>query len=159
MRRQQLVVIVVVLALCVPGPTRLARAEPTADQVLADIGLSADERQQVMNGEFVTTRLARVSESDLPVALIVFVVTTSPDTLARQIMTGDFITTDPQVQTYGRFGAPGSLADRARRVELLLERDEGDAQAAEGVERGHEMLYRACEAVEPPLASRPTRAT
>src|SRR5262249_57411709 len=40
-------------------------------------------------------------------------VTTSPDTLARQIMTGDFITTDPQVQTYGRFGAPGSLADLA----------------------------------------------
>ena len=111
MRRQQLVVIVVVLALYVSGATRPARAEPTADQILADIGLSADERRQVMNGEFVTTRLARVSERDLPVALIVFVVTTAPDTLARQIMTGDFITTDPQVQTYGRFSAPGSLAD------------------------------------------------
>jgi hypothetical protein len=113
MRRQQFVVIVVVLALCVQGAKRPARAEPTADQILADIGLSADERQEVMNGEFVTTRLARVSESDLPVALIVFVVTTSPDALARQIMTGDFITTDPQVRTYGRFGAPGSLADLA----------------------------------------------
>src|SRR5262245_16933760 len=95
MRRQQLV-IVLVLALCVPGATRPARAEPTADQMLADIGLSVDERQQVMNGEFVTTRLAGVSERDLPVALIVFVVATSPDTLARQIMAGDFITTDPQ---------------------------------------------------------------
>ena len=114
MRRQQFVVMVVVLAaLYVPGATRPARAEPTVDQMLADIGLSADERQQVMNGEFVTTRLARVSERDLPVALIVFIVTTSPDALARQIMTGDFITTDPQVQTYGRFGAPGSLADLA----------------------------------------------
>src|SRR5262249_44457124 len=103
MRRQLLVVIVVVLALCVPGATRPARADTTVDQMLVDIGLSADERQQVMNGEFVTTRLARVSERDLPVALIVFVVTTSPDALARQIMTGDFITNDPQVQTYGRF--------------------------------------------------------
>jgi len=113
MRRQPLVVIVALLVLCVPGAMRPARAEPTVDQMLVDIGLSADERQQVMNGEFVTTRLARVSESDLPVALIVFVVTTSPDELARQIMSGDFITTDPQVQTYGRFGAPGSLADLA----------------------------------------------
>src|SRR5689334_20585778 len=65
MRRQQFVVIVVVLALYMSGATRPARAEPTADQILADIGLSADERQQVMNGEFVTTRLARVSERDL----------------------------------------------------------------------------------------------
>jgi hypothetical protein len=113
MRRQQFVVLVVVLALCVQGATRPARAEPTADQILADIGLSAEERQQVMSGEFVTTRLAAVSERDLPVALVVFVVTTSPDTLARQIMAGDFITTDPQVQMYGRFGAPGSLADLA----------------------------------------------
>src|SRR5215470_4140842 len=113
MRRQHLVVIVVVLALCVPGATRPARAEPTADQMLADIGLSADEKQQGMSGEFVTTRLASASERDLPVALIVFVVTTSPDTLARQIMAGDFITTDPQVQMYGRFGALGSLADFA----------------------------------------------
>ena len=113
MRRQQLIVIVVVLAVFVPGATRPARAEPTADQILADIGLSVDERQKVMNGEFVTAHLASVSERDLPVALIVFVVTTSPDTLARQIMAGDFITTDPQVQTYGRFGAPGSLADLA----------------------------------------------
>lgn len=112
MRHRQLVM-VVVLALCVPGATRPAHAEPTADQVLADIGLSVDERQQVMSGEFVTTRLAGVSERDLPVALIVFVVTTPPETLARQIMAGDFITTDPQVQTYGRFGAPGSLADLA----------------------------------------------
>ena len=83
MRRQSLVIIFVVLTLCVPGATRPARAEPTVDLILADIGLSADERQKVMNGEYVTTRLARVSESDLPVALIVFVVTTAPDTLAR----------------------------------------------------------------------------
>jgi hypothetical protein len=51
--------------------------------------LSADERQRVMRGEFVTTRLAAVSERDLPVALIVFAVTTSPDALSQRVAGGD----------------------------------------------------------------------
>jgi hypothetical protein len=59
--RRPIVVMVVVLALSLPGPTRPARAEPTADQVLSDIGLSAEDKQHVMNGEFVTPRLAGVS--------------------------------------------------------------------------------------------------
>ena len=59
MRRQHLVVIIVVLALYVPGAIKPARAEPTVDQILADIGLSDDERQQAMNGEFVRGLVSR----------------------------------------------------------------------------------------------------
>jgi hypothetical protein len=112
MRRRRLVVLAALLALSPPGLTNPARAEPTADQVLADIGVSADERRQVMNGEFVSPRLAGVSERDLPVALV-FLVRTSPDSLATQIMARDLITSDPQVRTYGRFTDPGHLADLA----------------------------------------------
>src|SRR2546425_12126906 len=42
------------------------------------------------------------------------------------------------------------LADGARGVELLLERDEGHVQAAEGVERRHEVLHTASEPIEAP---------
>src|SRR2546427_4815641 len=45
------------------------------------------------------------------------------------------------------------LADRARGVELLLERDEGDVHAPEGVERRHEVLDGSREAVEAPHRS------
>ena len=97
-----------------------ALAEPTADQVLADIGLSADDKQRVLNGEFVAPRLAGVSEGDLPVALVVFLIKISPAVLATQIIAGDLITADSAVRTYGRFGHPGSLADLAG---LTIDRD------------------------------------
>jgi hypothetical protein len=111
MSRRRSVVLAVLMG--VAGLTSPALAEPTASHVLADIGLSADDRQRVMNGEFVTPRLAGVSDRDLPVALIFFLVKTSPEALTRQIMAGDLITTDSHVQTYGRFSNPGSLADLA----------------------------------------------
>jgi hypothetical protein len=89
-----------------------ALAQPSADQVLTDFGLSADDKQKVMNGEFVTPDLASVSDRDLSVALF-FLVKTSPDSLSKQIMSGELITTDTQVKTHGRFSATGSLADLA----------------------------------------------
>jgi hypothetical protein len=112
-QRLRIVVLALVLILSLPEWTRPAGAEPTTNQVLADIGVSADDRERVMNGEFVMPRLSGVSERDLPVALVVFLVKTSPDALASQIMAGDFITADPQVQAHGRFSHPGSLADLA----------------------------------------------
>jgi hypothetical protein len=132
MRRRWIVVLAVVVTLSLPESTRPVGAEPTADRVLADIGVSADDRERVINGEFVTPRLAGVSERDLPVALIVFVVKISPDALAGQIMAGDFITTDPQVQTYGRFSHPGSLADLAG-----LKLDRNVAQQLSSAQAGH----------------------
>jgi hypothetical protein len=132
MRRRRIVVLAVVVTLSLAESGRPASAEPTADRVLADIGVSADDRQRVMNGEFVTPRLAGVSERGLPVALVVFLVKISPEALASQIMAGDFITTDPQVQTYGRFSHPGSLADLAG---LKIDKDE--AQQLSSARAGH----------------------
>ncbi len=89
-----------------------AHAQPSADQVLADMGVSAADRQRVLNGEFVTGDATAVSERDLS-ASIAFVVKTTPDSLAKQIVAGDLIRTDPQGQAHGQFNGAGSLADLA----------------------------------------------
>jgi hypothetical protein len=113
-------VLAVGLALSLTLLSNPALAEPNAAQVLTDIGLSADDKHRVMNGELVTARLAGVSERDLPVALVVFLIKVSPAALATQIMAGDLITADSAVRTYGRFGHPGSLVDLAG---LTIDRD------------------------------------
>jgi hypothetical protein len=95
--------------LCAAYPVR---AQPSADQVLADMQLSADDKRKVMSGEFVTGDLPPVSERDLSVS-IAFLVKTSPDDLAKQIMAGDLISADSQVQAHGQLTSPGSLADLA----------------------------------------------
>jgi hypothetical protein len=119
-RSRRIAVLAVGLALSLPLLSNPALAEPTADQVLSDIGLSADDKRRVMNGELVTAQVASVSERDLPVALVVFITKLSPAALATQIMAGDLITADSAVRTYGRFGHPGSLADLAG---LTIDRD------------------------------------
>ena len=107
-----LAVLGVVSAVSLPGVATPALAQPSADQVLADFGLSADDKQKVMNGEFVTPDVKTVSDRDLAVS-VVFLVKTSPEALTKQIMSGDLITADSQVKTHGRFSTTGSLADLA----------------------------------------------
>jgi hypothetical protein len=87
-------------------------AQPSASQLMADMVFSADSVKRVMNGEFVTEDLDPVSDSDLSVA-IAFLVKASPDELSKQIVAGDLITADPQVQANGEISGNGSLADFA----------------------------------------------
>ena len=74
-----------------------ALAEPTADQVLTDEGLSAEDKQNVTSGQFVNVSVSGVSERDLSFA-VAFLVKTSPETLAKQIVAGELITADTQVR-------------------------------------------------------------
>jgi hypothetical protein len=83
---------------------------PSAARVLTDLGFSAADQQRVLNGEFVTTDVRAVSNKDLSLS-IAFLVTTSPAALSTQILAGDIITADPQVQTYGAFQGSGSPSD------------------------------------------------
>ena len=92
------------------GPVR---AQPSAAQVLSDMGWSATDQQRVLNGEFVTNDLAGVSDTDLALA-IAFLVKTSPEDLSQQIIAGSILSTDPQVRRSGEFNGAGSLADLAR---------------------------------------------
>jgi hypothetical protein len=105
-----------------------ARAQPSADQVLSEIGMSAGDRQRVVNGEFVSAKVAGVSERDLAFATA-FLVKASPDELGKQILAGTLVTTDPQVQAFGSLGSPPSLADFAG---LKLTADEAKQLADAG---------------------------
>ena len=108
------------------GLANLAQAQPTADQLLADGGLSADDKQSVLNGEFVTADAKAVSERDLAVTMVFMVKKTSPDTLSRQVIAGGLVTADSQVQAYALFKTPGTLPDVAG---LRIPSDEAKALA------------------------------
>ena len=89
-----------------------ALAQPSAAQLLSEIGLSADDQQRVLNGEFVTKEDAESSDKDLALS-IAFLVKTTPADLSDQILAGRLIGTDPQVVASGEFSGAGSLTDLA----------------------------------------------
>ena len=105
------------------GEPRAAQAQPSTEQVLTDLHLSAADRQRVLSGEFVNADVPAVSERDLSFA-IAFLVKTSPEALGKRVMSGDLVTADAQVQTWGELKAAGSLADFAR---LKITSDEARA--------------------------------
>jgi hypothetical protein len=102
-----------------------AHAQLTADHVLADMGLSAADKQRVLSGEFVTASVPAVSDRDLSFA-IAFLVKTSPDALGQQVVAGHLVTADTQVQAFGEIKGAGNLADFAG---LKLTSDEARALA------------------------------
>jgi len=127
MRRRRILtggVVVGVLSIC--GLAPVAQAQPAADQVLTDAGLSAGDKQSVKSGQFVNVSVRGVSDRDLSFA-IAFLVKTSPEILARQIVAGELITADAQVKAFGELSGAGSLADFAK---LTLTSDEAKALAS-----------------------------
>ena len=129
-----MVIAVGLLCLVIP-----AAAQPTADQILGAAGLSADDKQRVLNGEFVTADAKSVSDRDLAISLA-FLVKTSPDALSRQVVAGSLITSDAQVRAYAMFKNPGSLADLAG---LKIPSDE--AKALFGAKSGSALNLSATE--------------
>ncbi len=106
----------VLALLCVaalPWFAAAVQAEIHADEVLTDVGLSAEARQQVLSGEFFTGELPTISDRDLSVASV-FLVKTSPEKLSQQLVAGNLIRNDPQVQSFGEFTGSGHLSDLAR---------------------------------------------
>jgi hypothetical protein len=110
-------------ALSVLAWANVAQAQPTADQILADAGLPAEDKQRVLSGEFVTVSVPGVSDRDLSFA-VAFLVKRSPEDLSRQTITGELITADSQVQAYGELTGEGSLSDFAK---LSITSDEARA--------------------------------
>lgn len=86
------------------------QAQPSADQILSDLGWPADVKQKVLNGEFVKRDTEGVSDTDLSIG-IAFLVKTSPDELSKKVMSGSLVHTDPQVKATGVITGAGSLAD------------------------------------------------
>ncbi len=89
-----------------------AHAQPSADQVLTDMGLSAADKQRVLGGEFVTSDVPPVSERDLSIS-IAFLVKASPEALAAEISSGGLLRDDPQLKAHGEFKGDGAMSDLA----------------------------------------------
>src|SRR6266542_3233188 len=117
-----------------------AHAQPSADQVLTDMGLSAADKQRVLNGEFVTADLAGVSERDLSFAIAFLVNKTTPDAISKQLVAGDLVSADAQVQAHGEISGAGTLADLAG---LKITADE--ARALPSAKAGEALNFSAAE--------------
>jgi hypothetical protein len=89
-----------------------ARAQPSASEVLTEMGFSAAEQQRVLAGEFITGAVEAVSERDLSVSMA-FLVKASPEWLAKQIILGELVSADPQIKHHGQLQGGGSLSDFA----------------------------------------------
>jgi hypothetical protein len=108
--RGRLAVLAVLGVVCLSAVASPAVAQPTASQLLADLGLSDGDRQKVLNGEFVTPDVTTLSDRDLAVNLV-FLVKMAPEMLSKEVMGGDALRGDSQARTHGRFSTTGSLAD------------------------------------------------
>src|SRR5262245_40400936 len=94
---------------CVATPVQ---AQPSANQVLTDLGYSPGDIQSVLNREFVSHDIPGASDKDLSLT-IAFLVSEPPDKLADQIMAGSLVSADPQVTASGEFTGAGTLTDLA----------------------------------------------
>jgi len=126
MHRRQVLALLAAGAVRVCAAPRIAHAQPSADQVLSDMGLSDGDRQKVLNGEFVNADVPSVSDRDLSFG-IAFLVKTPPAALAKQAMSGNLVTADAQVQSWGEIKGAGSPADFDK---LKITADEAKTLAA-----------------------------
>lgn len=124
-RRRDLLLGMTAAAVRVAAVPLPAQAQPSAEQVLTDMGVSTADRQRVLRGEFVTAALPAASERDLSFA-IAFLVATAPEALGARVLGGDLVTADAQVQTWGEIKGAGSVLDFAR---LQIGADEAKALA------------------------------
>jgi hypothetical protein len=90
----------------------VARAQPSATDVLSSAGFSASDIQSALAGGMVSGTGTTVSDTDLSVTMA-FLVKAPPDDLSRRIFAGALVDTDPQVREHGAFQDPPTLADLA----------------------------------------------
>jgi hypothetical protein len=111
MQHKSVIVLMVALTAMIAGAHE-AWAEPTADEVLAATDFSSADKQRIMAGEMVSGDLRAVSERDLSLSLA-FIVKTSPDDLAKEVLSGALSKSDDQLTARGNLSQPGIAADFA----------------------------------------------
>jgi len=102
---QALLMLVLFMGLVCP-----ALALPTANEALSEMDWSDDEKQRILAGEFVTGEVKTVSDRDLSLSMG-FLVKTSPDHLAKQVVAGELMKADPQIKAHGTISGDGSIED------------------------------------------------
>ncbi len=99
--------IAIVSIICLP---LFASAQLTADEVLSEMGWSADEKKRILAGEFVTGQRKSVSDRDLAIS-IGFLVKVPPSDLAKELLAGKLMKANDQIMTHGTISGEGSLKD------------------------------------------------
>ena len=85
-------------------------AQLTADEVLSEMGWSADKKKQILAGEFVTGQRTSVSDRDLAISMS-FLVKVPPGDLSKQLLAGELMKANDQIKTHGRISGEGSLKE------------------------------------------------
>jgi hypothetical protein len=99
------------LLACLSSPGFAADPTPTAKEVLAAVGFSADVEQQILSGKIVKRSLASTSDRDL-VAGLAFLIRKPPEAFVDDILRKDLVLkTDANTLEMGKFSANGSLSD------------------------------------------------
>jgi len=100
-----------------------AYAQPSAAEVLAELGFAAGDQQRVLKGEYVTIKVDPVSERDLTFATA-FLIKRSPEEISQEIVAGNLVTADAQVRQFGKLSEPATLDDFAQ---LQIDGEEANA--------------------------------
>ena len=99
--------IILVTIICLPLSLS---AQVTADEVLAEMNLSADEKKQIFAGEFVAGQMQSVSDRDLAISMA-FLVKVPPNDLAKEVIGGELMKANDQIKAHGEISGDGSLKD------------------------------------------------
>ena len=110
-QHKNVIVFMVALVVVIAG-AHAALAETTADEVLAAADFSVAEKQRILAGEMISGDVRAVSDRDLSLSLA-FIVKTSPDDLAKEVLAGALSKSDDQFTARGNISQPGSVADFA----------------------------------------------
>ena len=85
-----------------------ATALPTADELLAETGFSADEKRRIKRGEFVTGTVQETSERELAVDMAFLVRQPVPAVVAK-VRGGVGLEANPGIEAFGEIRGPGDL--------------------------------------------------
>ena len=108
----------------VAGPM-VARANPRAEALLAQLPFSEGERKRILAGELVTTA-SREKTSDRELAItMAFLISKPPPDLAAMFQKASAYQTDKTATAHGEFRGDGSLAD----LQALRLAPNGDREA------------------------------
>jgi hypothetical protein len=101
------------LCLLLPGvPPQAAPALPSVDQILAELHLSASDKQRILDGRIVDWTASEGSDRELALGMA-FLVKTKPEDLAKMYREASILKMVSVITAHGRLTGEGSMGDLA----------------------------------------------
>ena len=124
--RTRLSALLLVLALAAPASAQI----PDAPTLLAALGFSQSEIQQVTSGQIVTGEIKAASDREL-VAAMAFSLPSPPSQIVAAMKSGQLAKTDPTMRAVGPFSSPPTAGDLAK-LSLTADQVKAYQKAAPG---------------------------